>query len=41
MIHGRFGKKRGVSSKRLPWITKDLITKKRHKAFLKKKAVLS
>ena len=34
-------KKRRVSSKRLPWITKDLITKKRQKAFLKKKAVLS
>ena len=34
-------KKRRVSSKRLPSITKDLIIKKRQKAFLKKKAALS
>ena len=34
-------KKRRVSSKRLPWITGDLITKKRQKASLKKKAALS
>lgn len=34
-------KKRRVTSKRLPWITRELITKKRQKACLKNKAVLS
>jgi hypothetical protein len=34
-------KRRKVSSKQIPWLTNDLIFKKREKTYLKRKAVLS